>query len=140
MSIKKNSLNQCEIPKQVWVYNVWSSVLYSFQVYYKTAISNPESNSENQEYFSEQNNEHIACCLATSTCPLINLWEQRRKLNVPNLQRGPATMRSVYKSDNKYRHPNGLQQQIFLKIFSSCIHTSIRLTETMSFLNPLIYS
>lgn len=49
-------------------------------------------------------------------------------------------MRSVYKSDNKYRHPNGLQQQIFLKIFSSCIHTSIRLTEIMSFLNPLIYS
>lgn len=45
-------------------------------------------------------------------------------------------MRSVYKSDNKYRHPNGLRQQIFLKIFSSCIHTSIRLTEIMSFLNP----
>jgi len=56
------------------------------------------------------------------------------------LRRGPATMRSVYKSDNKYRHPNGLRQQIFLKIFSSCIHTSIRLTEIMSFLNPLLYS
>ena len=42
-----------KIPKQVWVYNVWSSVLYSFQVYYKTAIFDPESNSDNHEYFSE---------------------------------------------------------------------------------------
>lgn len=45
------------------MYNVWSSVLYAFQVYYKTAIFNPESNSENLKYFSELNNEHV--CLAT---------------------------------------------------------------------------
>lgn len=41
MNIKKtktNSRNQCEIPKQVWVYNVWSSVLYSFQVYYNSNL------------------------------------------------------------------------------------------------------
>lgn len=90
----------------------------------------------NHTKFSEYNNERVAFCLATITCPLIKPLRKRRKPSVPNLQCGPATMRSLHKSDNKYRHPNG----IFGKLFSSCIHTSIHLTEIMSFLDPLIYS
>lgn len=58
-----------------------------FQVYYKTAIFNPESHSESYEVLSikkkpKQNDERAAfflsLCLATAACPLMNLREEKK--------------------------------------------------------------
>lgn len=57
-----------------------------FQVYYKTAIFNPESHSESYEVLSIKNKQKktderaafLSLCLATAACPLINLWEEKK--------------------------------------------------------------
>lgn len=68
-------LSECECTMYDPVYST------PFQVYYKTAIFNPESHSESYEVLSikktnKQNDERAAflsLCLATAACPLINL-------------------------------------------------------------------
>lgn len=146
MNIKKNnSWNQGEIPK--------ASVSVQCAVQCTLLISSVLQNSnlwpwkQLREWWvflriKQWTSRFFFCvCLATSTCPFDKPLRKKKKKEgnwmFPNLQRGPASMRSVYKSNNKYRHPNRLQQQIFLKTFFSLMHTHKHTSEIMSFLNPL---
>lgn len=49
MSIYKKKKKKAELNAKFLSKCEWSSVLDTFQVYYKTAIFNPESNSENEQ-------------------------------------------------------------------------------------------
>lgn len=68
-------LSECECTMYDPVYST------PFQVYYKTAIFNPESHSESYEVLSIKNKQKknderaafLSLCLATAACPLINL-------------------------------------------------------------------
>lgn len=106
-------LSECECTMYDPVYST------PFQVYYKTAIFNPESHSESYEVLSikkttKQNDERAAFFLSLCLCYRRlssdkTSEKERRTRNVPHLQCGPATARSRRKSDNnKYRHPYGI--------------------------------
>lgn len=78
---KKAFLINAKNPKWVWVYIVWSSVLYSISSLLQDSNFNPESHSESYEVLrikkktkTKENDERAAflsLCLAAAACPLI---------------------------------------------------------------------
>lgn len=145
MSIKnkqtKNSWNQCWTPKQVWVYNVWSSVLYSFQVYYKNSNLQPWKQLSIMS-ISQNKTMNVLLffflpCYLSFDKPL----RIKKETQCSNFPAWPShhEVRCQIKIINTGIQIGFNSKNLWSK-FSSCIHTNIRLSEIMSFLNPLPYS
>lgn len=144
MSIKKtNKQKTVEINAELlskWVYNVWSSVLYSFQVYYKNSNLQPW---KQLSIMSISQNKTMNVLLFFLPCYLSfdKPLRIKKETQCSNFPAWPShhEVRCQIKIINTGIQIGFNSKNLWSK-FSSCIHTSIRLSEIMSFLNPLPYS
>lgn len=145
MSIKQTNKKQLKSmlnSKQVWVYNVWSSVLYSFQVYYKNSNLQPW---KQLSIMSISQNKPMNVLLFFFFLPCYLSFDKplriKKETQCSNFPAWPShhEVRCQIKIINTGIQIGFNSKNLWSK-FSSCIHTSIRLSEIMSFLNPLPYS
>lgn len=79
---KKPLPNKCKNPKRVWVYNVWSSVLYSISSVLQDSNVNPESHSESDQVVGMKRRERRINALlpvAFTLLPPPVLWQTSEK-------------------------------------------------------------
>lgn len=129
-------LSECECTMYDPVYST------PFQVYYKTAIFNPESHSESYEVLSIKNkqkkNRWTRCFFVSLPCyrRLSSDKPLRRKEGHGTFHISSVAQPPRGRVANQIIINTGIHMGFWGELFSSCIHTSIRLMEIMSFLKP----